>query len=113
MYPFSVGRTINLVDLVMRSSGRDMGHSWMDVAAPGEGARLLRTAILAAKPDSSPEICNLLKRVDFFRLCPQLTRQVEIVMASLGVGCHFGSALVSERLFPKRFCPITHVRITL
>jgi hypothetical protein len=28
-----------------------------------------------------------------------LTRQVEIVMASVGVGCHFGSALVSERLF--------------
>ena len=87
--------------------------SWMDLAAQGEGARLLRTAILAAKPDSSPEICNLLKRVDLFRLCLQLTRQVEIVMASLGVGCHFGSALVSERLFPKRFCPITHARITL
>jgi len=87
--------------------------SWMDLAAPGEGARLLRTAILAGEPDSSPEICDLLKRVDLFRLRPQLTRQVEIVMASVGVGCHFGSALVSERLFPKRFCPITHARITL
>ena len=80
----------------------------MDLAAPGEGARLLRTAILAGEPDSSPEICDLLKRVDLFSLRPQLTRQVEIVMASVGVGCHFGSALVSERLFPKRFCPITH-----
>jgi len=28
------GRTINLVDLVMLSNGRDMG-SWMDLAAPG------------------------------------------------------------------------------
>jgi hypothetical protein len=42
-----------------------------------------------------------------------MTRQVAIVMASVGVGCHFGSALVSERLFPKRFCPITHARIPL
>jgi len=83
----------------------------MDLAAPGEG--LLRTAILAGEPDSSPEICDLLKRVDHFRLRPQLTRQVEIVMASVGIGCHFGSALVSERLFPKCFCAITHARITL
>jgi hypothetical protein len=78
-----------------------------------QGARLLRTAILAGKPDSSPEICNLLKRVNFFRFRSQLTRQLEIVMASVGVGCHFGSALISERLFPKRFCPITHDRTTL
>jgi hypothetical protein len=85
----------------------------MDPAAPGEGARLLRTAILAGKPDSSPEICSLLKRVGFFRPRPQLTPQVEIVMASVGVGCHFRSALVSERLFPKRFCPITHARTPL
>src|ERR1700739_2563772 len=85
----------------------------MDLAAPGGGAWPLRTAILAGEPDSSPEICDLLKRVDLFRLRPQLTRQVEIVMASVGIGCHFGSALVSKRLFPKRFCPITHAHITL
>ena len=32
--PSASGRTINLVDLVMLSNGRDMG-SWMDLAAPG------------------------------------------------------------------------------
>jgi hypothetical protein len=72
----------------------------------------LAFAVIAAdlfRPqDSLPEMRDPLKGLNFFRPCPQLTRQVEIRTASVGVGCCASSALVLERLSPKRFCPFVH-----
>ena len=72
----------------------------------------LAFAVIAADrcrpPDSLPEIRDPLKRLSLFRPCPQLTRQVEIRTASVGVGCYASSALVLERLSPKSFCPFVH-----
>ena len=59
-------------------------------------------------PYSAPQGWGPLKRLSLFRHHPQLTRQAEIHKASVGVGCHVSSALVLERLFLKRFCPIVH-----
>jgi hypothetical protein len=59
-------------------------------------------------PDSLSEILDPLKGLNFFRPCPQLTRQVEIHTASVEVSCYASSALVFERLSPKRFCPFVH-----
>jgi hypothetical protein len=58
--------------------------------------------------DSLPEIRDPLKGLNYFRPCPQLTRQVEIRTASVGVGRYASSALVLERPSPKRFCPFVH-----
>jgi hypothetical protein len=78
----------------------------------GGDVAALAFAVIAAdrcRPqDSLPEIRDPLKGLSLFRPCPQLTRQVEIRTASVGVGCCAGSALVLERLSPESFCPFVH-----
>ena len=55
-----------------------------------------------------PELRGPFKRLSLFRHFMQLTRQVEIRTAGVGVSCYASGALISERPFLKRFCAEVH-----
>ena len=59
-------------------------------------------------PDSVPELRGPFKRLSLFRHFMQLTRQVQIRSAGIGVSCYASGALISERPFLKRFCAEVH-----